>query len=181
MNTDSTDAAGESPVGAFANCHVGIISKLEELGQLPALAESAARARRTADDLLGFFEDVIEHHHLDEERELFPAVLKRAKAGPEHDQVSQLVERLSSEHLALERSWKTLRPALRRISNGQDANLDMTTVAQLVAQYRAHATLEEREFLPLAEAVLGRESEDLASLGISLHISESKRRLITKI
>jgi hypothetical protein len=41
---------------------------------------------------------------------------------------------------------------------------------RLVQAYIAHAQLEEREFLPLAAEILGRDSAHLAALGMSLHM-----------
>jgi hypothetical protein len=40
----------------------------------------------------------------------------------------------------------------------------------LVTQYRAHAQFEEQSFLPLSQAILGRNSHHLAALGLSLHM-----------
>jgi hypothetical protein len=48
--------------------------------------------------------------------------------------------------------------------------VDTATVNTLVTEYRAHARLEEVAFLPLAQAILGRNSNHMAALGLSLHI-----------
>jgi hypothetical protein len=40
---------------------------------------------------------------------------------------------------------------------------------RLTSKYSAHARLEEDEFLPLAEAILDRNSADMAALGLALH------------
>jgi hypothetical protein len=40
----------------------------------------------------------------------------------------------------------------------------------LISRYKAHAGLEETVFLPLAEKILGRNSNHMAALGLSLHM-----------
>jgi len=46
-----------------------------------------------------------------------------------------------------------------------------------VARYSAHAEAEERVFLPLAEKILGRNSNHMAALGLSLHMRHAPRIL----
>ena len=78
MNTAvDTDA----PLNNFSNCHSGILKRLNALDELPALLEPAARARQIAEQSLEFFREAIFEHHLEEERELFPAVIASAKPG----------------------------------------------------------------------------------------------------
>ena len=52
MNTTQTSdrvlAPDTAPLDSFADCHVGILKRLNVLDQLPALLEPAARARRIA-------------------------------------------------------------------------------------------------------------------------------------
>ena len=82
MNVAAKSTA-DTPLTDFTQCHIGIVRHLHALDELPALLEPAARARRIAEDSLGFFREAIFEHHLDEERELFPAVLASAEPGPE--------------------------------------------------------------------------------------------------
>ncbi len=164
----------DNPVDEFSDCHLDIVRQLEQLGELPALADAAARARRQASALLAFFEHAIEGHHGDEERELFPTVLRIAQPGDEAGQASQLVDRLTQEHRSLEKQWAALRGPIKRVARGADATLDAAGVARLVSEYKAHAALEERDFLPLAKSILQRESDELSALGLSLHIRHRK-------
>ena len=114
--------------------------------------------------------DFAQTHHLDEERDLFPAVLASAQPGAERERVQAMTERLTHEHRAIETLWKSLEKALKRVGKGQVADLDVTDVHQLVTAYAAHAGYEEKEFLPLSEAILGRNSNHMAALGLSLHM-----------
>ena len=166
----NTTAGPDAPLTTFTDCHVGILKRLQSLDALPALLEPAARARQIAADSLAFFREAIFEHHLDEERDLFPAVLASAQQGEERDRVRAMTERLTHEHRSIETLWKGLERALKRVGKGEDADLDVNGVHQLVAAYSAHAGFEEREFLPLAEAILGRNSNHMAALGLSLHM-----------
>jgi len=166
MSTSDTDA----PIGHFAHCHVGILSQLSRMNELPALLAPAALARKTAEQSIAFFGKGMYVHHQEEEEELFPAVRSSAHAGPERLRVENLIEQLTAGHRELEALWESLSPALHKVAKGQDTRLDEAALSGLVQQYRAHALLEENEFLPLAETILGRNSNHMAALGLSLHM-----------
>lgn len=179
--TTPSDAAKNEPLHDFSDCHAGILKKLDMLGELPALLEPATRAREIASTALEFFREAIFEHHLDEERELFPAVLASAEKGAEHDKVQALAKRLTDEHRELETTWKLLEPELKRVAKGQDSHLDVGAIERLVVRYRAHADFEEKAFLPLAQTILGRNSRHMAALGLSLHMRHAPRKPATYI
>ncbi|MCB2001044.1 MAG: hemerythrin domain-containing protein [Burkholderiaceae bacterium] len=174
MTDDTMPASQDAPIANFSQCHVGIIGHLDALGELPALMEPAQRARKVAADMLAFFDAVILEHHGEEERELFPAVLQSAAKGREHEQVRTMVERLTTEHRQIEAWWSRIKPQLRQIAKGHDTTLDTVAVQQLVKEYHAHARYEETEFLPLSQAILGRNANHMAALGMSLHMRHTK-------
>ena len=66
----------ESPLDAFSECHSSIVSQLQAFAGLPALVIAADRAQTIAADTLKLFENEVHGHHEDEERDLFPAVLR---------------------------------------------------------------------------------------------------------
>lgn len=160
----------EEPLNAFSQCHAGILSQLQVLGELPALAAAASRARTIASDSLALFRHAVIDHHAEEESELFPAVLRSAQPGEEHGLVQALVNRLTSEHRAMEAMWKRMEPAISATAKGKDADLERAVVEELVRAYSAHARFEEAQFLPLAETILGRNDNHMAALGLSLHV-----------
>ena len=166
MSTPDTDA----PIDHFAHCHVGILAQLSRMNDLPALLAPAALARKTAEQSIAFFDKGMYTHHKEEEQELFPAVRSSAHAGPERLRVEGLIEQLTAGHRELEALWESLSPALHKVAKGQDSHLDEAALTRLVQQYRAHALLEENEFLPLAETIVGRNSNHMAALGLSLHM-----------
>lgn len=164
------DESGAAPISSFSNCHAGILSHLKELSGLPALLGPAAQARKIAEETRHFFRDAILEHHIEEERELFPAVLASAAQGGEWEKVNAMVERLTREHRQLESGWTQLEPHLKKIAKGQTTTLDNSAVEALVRDYGAHAAYEEAEFLPLCQAILSRDSNHMAALGLSLHM-----------
>lgn len=160
----------DQPIADFSQCHAGILRKLDGLAELPALLQPAARAREVAEQSVEFFREAIFEHHLDEERELFPAVIASSEAGAERDRAQALVRRLTDEHRALETLWKRLEGGLKKVAKGQSFELDTAGLEALVAQYRAHARFEETEFLPMAQAILSRNGDHMAALGLALHM-----------
>lgn len=169
---NSTDT--NAPISNFTNCHSGIIKRLDALDELPALLEPAARARQIAEQSLEFFREAIFEHHLEEERELFPAVIASAQPGEELERVKAMTRRLTEEHRMVEALWKRLEKGLKQVAKGQSTDLDIGEVQRLVSEYTAHAKYEEAEFLPLSEVILGRNSNHMAALGLSLHMRHAK-------
>jgi len=170
MNHTPDTSAGHTPIDDFSQCHVGIIAHLHQLGELPALLEPAAKARKIAAETIKFFRDAVYEHHAEEERELFPAVLASAAKGEERDKVQSLVNMLTAEHRKVEAAWQKLEPQLKAVAKGHDAEVDSAGINSLVQTYLAHARLEEEVFLPLSQTILGRNSNHLAALGMSMHM-----------
>ena len=161
----------DQPIRDFSDCHVGIVGTLNELTALSRQSTGPSPERSAcAGRILTFFRDVVATHHTEEEKDLFPAILADATAGAEQAKVDRLVRQLVDEHRSLESLYARLAPALAAIADGQDVCLDPTTSAVLVADYLAHAGFEEAQFLPLAQQILGRNSDHMAALGLSLHI-----------
>ena len=167
----------EAPLTNFSHCHIGILHQIDRLSSLPDLLGPAMLAKRIAAQSLEYFHHGMHAHHQEEEKELFPAVQHSAQAGEERQRVAQLVQNLVSDHRSLEKLWADLEPALKKVSRGQEAQLDVAKLEQLVLRYTEHADTEERVFLPLAEKVLGRNMNHMAALGLSLHMRHVPRFL----
>jgi hypothetical protein len=160
----------QAPLASFSHCHAGITAQLEALDGLPALAEAARRAGDVARGTIALFKDSVFEHHAEEERELFPAVLRSAVPGEERGRVQEMVDRLVCEHRALEALWKRLEPSVHAIAHGRSDNVDAGLAHHLVRGYLQHARFEEREFLPVAESILRRNGNHMAALGLALHL-----------
>jgi len=170
----------DAPLDTFSECHAGILSHLQVLGELPALLEPVARARRIAADTLVFFRQAVFEHHQEEERELFPAVLASATPGAERGQVEDLIKRLTGEHRAVESTWSRLEPELKLVAKGDEASLDGASVVALVSTYANHARFEEQVFLPLAHSILSRNGNHMAALGVSLHLRHAMPAVLAR-
>lgn len=170
----ATQVNTDAPLTNFSHCHEGILKRLNALDELPALLAPAARARQVAEQSVEFFREAIFEHHLEEERELFPAVLASAHPGEEAERVQSMVRRLTNEHRMLEGLWKRLESDLKKVAKGHSTDLDVAELQRLVTDYSAHARFEEAEFLPLSETILGRNSNHMAALGLSLHMRHAK-------
>ncbi|MBV1733142.1 hemerythrin domain-containing protein [Hydrogenophaga sp.] len=170
----NTPVNTDEPLNNFSDCHAGIVKRLTALDELPALLEPAAKARQIAEESLEFFREAIFEHHLEEERELFPAVIASAQPGAELERVKAMAKRLTDEHRAIEALWKQLEKGLKPVAKGQSTRLDVSELHRLVTEYKAHAAYEETEFLPLSEEILGRNSNHMAALGLSLHMRHAK-------
>lgn len=175
-NPPDTTARSE-PIRSFSHCHDGIVAQLRRLDELPALLEPAARARTVAADTLRLVRDVVFEHHAEEERELFPAVLASAAKGEERDRVKDVVEQLTREHRRVEAEFEKLEPKLKAIAKGHQTDVDVVAIEAVVAEYLAHAKFEEEVFLPLAQQILGRNSDHMAALGLSLHARHTLKGL----
>jgi len=180
MSRTPTEPAGHSPIDDFSQCHVGILDHLQALGGLPALLEPMARARKIAADTVSFFRDAVYEHHAEEERELFPAVLASATQGPERDKVQAIVAELAAEHRKVEAAWARLEPKLKALAKGHEADVDGADITALVETYQAHARYEEEVFLPLSQAILGRNGNHLAALGMSMHMRHAMPQVLQR-
>jgi hemerythrin-like domain-containing protein len=170
VSTNTSDLNVDRPLTSFSRCHEGILSHLDNFGELPALLAPLTRAHQIARDTLSFFRAAVYEHHAEEERELFPAVLKSARQGEEYDQVKSMVDWLTQEHRDIERLWSQIEPQLRKLAKGHEAKFDPASMSQLVSRYKAHAQFEEDKFLPLSEIILSRDSNHMAALGLSMHM-----------
>ena len=168
--SQAVEEADNEPLLNFSNCHVGILSHLKSFAELPALMEPATRAREIAEETLKFFRGAVYEHHYEEERELFPAVLASAVKGEERDRVTIMITQLTAEHRVVESAWSKLEPELKKVAKGHASELNLAGVEHLVNSYQTHATFEETQFLPLAHTILGRNSNHMAALGLSLHM-----------
>jgi len=165
-------AALHEPIRHFCGSHEDILGGLKELEALPQLAACLERARATAAATLQLFDQLVLQHHAEEEHDLFVSVQRSSRDAGEADRVRRLVERLTGQHREIERLWALLRPAVALTAAGKVLrNPDFEgAVRTLVGLYFAHARLEEREFLPLADAILGRDANHMAALDVALHM-----------
>jgi len=145
---------------ALDTAHAAALSMLEQFAQLveqlagPGLDDTA---RRHAHEVLRYFDGPGRHHHEDEERLVFPALLSCGDDGL----VAQ-VRRLQQDHLWLEQDWRELQPHLQAVAegmNGYDLPLLQAALPVFAALYQDHISLEETLVYPAARRVLHRQRE----------------------
>lgn len=151
----------DHPLEMLAACHERIEDRCDLLHRLVEhLAQNGCdnQARQAAASVLRYFDTAGEHHHEDEERNLFPALLETDPQA-----AAALVQRLCADHVEMRRAWRSLRKTLVELEAGVAASLPVADVERFTALYRAHIEREEAQLLPLAQRVLGPET--LAAIG----------------
>ncbi len=142
----------DDPLGMLAACHERIAAQcvlLEKLARHVGTHGGDEQAIQAARNVLRYFDMAGQHHHQDEELDLFPQLL--ASADPA---AAPLISRILAEHRVLEENWQALRPRLLALSEAASAQLDAQVVARFNAGYAVHIALENAELLPLAERLL---------------------------
>lgn len=151
----------DHPLEMLRACHERIEDRCDLLHRLLAhLATSGCddQARQAAASVLRYFDSAGEHHHQDEERNLFPVLLAR-----DPDAAAALVQTLCEEHVAMRAAWQALRTALTQLADGVAVTLPAEDVARFTSLYRDHMQREEAQLLSLAERIL--DAESLAAIG----------------
>lgn len=153
------------PLDLLSACHRRIGGFIEMLQKLPdhLLRHGAdAEARQAAERVLKYFDSAGQHHHDDEERDLFP--LLRAAAGQEgNGEMLALLDDLRAQHVEMTRAWQELRPRLLALVRGEPCEPGALPVQRFAALYREHIPLEENFVLPYAERTL--DAAQVATLG----------------
>lgn len=159
--TPSPAASFDMPLALLSACHQRILHFCDMLERLAVHIDNYGidlQATETAKLINKYFSTAGQHHHEDEERDLFPLLLA-------HDNgLNSLLTRLTTAHHQLDSIWATLRPQL-----SSPAAIDMNTdkfkalCQQFARANREHIMLENRELLPQAAVLLT--SADHESLG----------------
>jgi hemerythrin-like domain-containing protein len=128
---------------------------LQTLRQLERLVDRLDRdepddaARAAASAICAFFDGTARSHHEDEERVVFPPLLRGRDAA-----LIQHVQRLQQDHGWLEEDWHELRPMLTTIGEGY-AWHEPESLRQMAAVFSAlyleHIALEETLVYPAAK------------------------------
>lgn len=156
-------AAGfEVPLVMLSACHDRIGRQCATLRRIVShlLAHGAdAQVRDAAAAVMRYFDSAAVHHHADEERDLFPALIE-SMAGSDAVCVRELTAGLAAEHRELEARWTQVRRQLEPLAGGTTASLAAGDVDALVVLYERHIAREEAELLPLAARLLGEAELD---------------------
>jgi hemerythrin-like domain-containing protein len=111
--------------------------------------------RQAAQDVVRYFDLAAPHHHEDEERHVFPALMAGADAA-----VKALVLRLIQDHRQMELAWQGARAVLMTlIEHGEQPFKDLTMWQKVALNdfarlYRQHLDDEDKVAYPAAKALL---------------------------
>lgn len=159
------------PLGLLAACHERMLANCALLQRmlewLPAHGVDA-EIRRSALQVMRYFETAARHHHADEELDLFPVLAQSPGLVP-------LIERLQSEHGLLEAAWEELAAQLQALLDGRDAPALESKVDAFVTAYGAHIETENAGVLPVARELLS--AAQIATLGHAM----ARRRGVTSV
>jgi hemerythrin-like domain-containing protein len=154
IGSQASAADFDHPLEMLSACHERVIDRLDTLDRLAAHLPRHGcdeQARQAAANVIRYFDTAGEHHHDDEERDLFPLL---ARTVPDDKAATALVALLKDEHLRLRGMWQALRNELEAITRGAPVELDTGRIERFGALYRSHIEREELELLPLAERAL---------------------------
>jgi iron-sulfur cluster repair protein YtfE (RIC family) len=152
------DEATPPPLDGFDALDVCHRQSLLALGKLAALVSrlesigSDADARALAAEVAQHFSTTSRRHHKDEERYVFPALLKAGDL-----ETVQAILRLQQDHDWIEEDWMELSPHLDALASGQscyDVDLLREGASVFTALMHDHIGLEESLIYPQARARL---------------------------
>jgi hemerythrin-like domain-containing protein len=149
-------ASFDSPLEVLHECHERIARNSELIVRIARhLADRGAddEARVAARTALRFFDTAGLNHHLDEEVDLFPALLGTASRD-DAARVGELAADLCAEHDRLDALWAKVRAGLVALRDQGEARLAHADADALARAYSEHIAREERELIPLAREIL---------------------------
>jgi hemerythrin-like domain-containing protein len=151
--TLASRARAMQPFDVLDSCHREVVVRLRQMNDLiDHLADKGvdAHAQETAHAIFMFFMNTAREHHLDEERHVFPALLRSGRAD-----LIDATLRLQQDHGWIEEDWLELAPQFESIAAGYHwFNIEQLrlTVPVFQALYHDHIALEEALIYPEARA-----------------------------
>ena len=168
-----------SPREALGQCHRCIGAMLDRLEGLAAEVASSApgpdlpdRARTLVADI----DEALGVHVVDEEADVFPAVLAAADSPARRAQAFELVSSLLVEHREMAELWHALRIALLALGSGVSVAFPGGTAADFLVLVQRHLRREDLELSDLMGIVDPTRSRDIA-VAIAHRHDESCPRL----
>lgn len=161
LNANKPAPGFDSPLDMLHACHDRIMDQcttLQKLQQHLPMKGCDEQAQQAAQAIMRYFDSAGQHHHQDEEIDLFP--LLQATGNSE---AASLMKQFLAEHQTMDAQWPVLREQLLAIAEGKTAELDRKLVADFTLAYGKHVMLENMKLLPLAAKLLS--AEQLQAMG----------------
>jgi hemerythrin-like domain-containing protein len=142
----------DDPLEMLRACHGRIDTQCETLSKLSehlASHGSDIQATQAARSILRYFDTAGQHHHQDEECDLFPILL-----AMQQEAITSLIARLLNEHKNLNSAWQDLRHKLVEVEAGHCIDWNAEIARHFNSLYAKHIEFENGQFLPLVETLL---------------------------
>lgn len=143
-------------LGLLGACHRRIEGFNDLLLRLPTHLDSHGtdpEAMQAAERILKYFDTAGQHHHEDEEQDLFPMVREAATQQGNHE-ILEILDLLLAQHRDMMQAWQDLRPYLLALSQGGHVEPATMPAERFVSLYRQHVPLEDNLLLPYAAKTL---------------------------
>lgn len=164
-----------APFDVLDGCHQEMIERLGDLRRLMAHVSAQGMddtARLLARNTHLFFTTTAVNHHLDEERHVFPALLRHGNTS-----LHSAIQQLQQDHVWLESHWMALAPRLDYMARGHQWH-NMTEVSHHIKRftdlYQQHIALEESLIYPPAREQLS--PDDLQTMSREMAERRNKPR-----
>jgi hemerythrin-like domain-containing protein len=154
----------DDPLEMLLTCHERIRAQCATLSKLVLhLPQHGcdAQAQQAAVAILRYFNSAGQHHHQDEEQDLFPLLL-----ATENKTAQTLITQLLAEHQIMSAASQKLHPLLVAISENVAEHLDASVAQHFIDVYDSHIEIENTQLLPLANTLLS--TKQLEYLGIKM-------------
>lgn len=160
MNIFGNAAPGfDQPLGMLRACHERILRHCDTLIKLAAHIQTHGvddDAKAAATQVHRYFSTAGQHHHADEEQDLFPLLR-------DNSELATLIAGLQADHQAMEKAWAELEPLLaspQSLATQPDLAQRAETFRTL---YARHIDKENTHLLPRATVLLS--ADQVARLG----------------
>ncbi len=156
----SIPGSASEPFEALDACHQEVMKALVRMARfVDHLDDNGVdpTAQDMAKELVLFFSQNARQHHADEERDIFPALLKSGDTD-----LVQHVLRLQQDHGWLEEDWIELSPQLDAVSKGYswyDIDALRQGLAVFTELYHDHIDLEESLIYPEAKRLMAQRDD----------------------
>jgi len=167
MSSELLSAAApdfRDPLGLLRACHQRIEKQLQTLEKAEVhIREKGldAEARKALGAVFRYFSTAGQHHHQDEEQDLFPRLARQSL------KLADVVHRLRRDHKAMEAAWQELAPLLENPTTiTEDPERFAASIATMAERYRKHIIVEEADLLDIAQHIFS--SDELREIGSAM-------------
>ncbi|OOF86236.1 hemerythrin domain-containing protein [Rodentibacter ratti] len=136
-------ASWNEPIEMLYACHSKVKRFCHQLSILPSYLEKNGVNQAVLNDvkiILQYFNCAAPLHHDDEEKDFFPALMRKA---PE---IQSQVEELERQHIDLHKNWFELSKQLEELIAQKTDEIDSALVQRFISGYANHIAIEEPLF-----------------------------------